>query len=81
MKLWLDNRLDGEYELTPEQIAAKFAASPFVDHWREGLRLERCLLAFLSGNEIEGGLHSTFDVREQAEEWDRVLEVTLEALS
>jgi len=36
MKLWKENKLDQEYEMTPEEIVTKFFESPEFEDWRKG---------------------------------------------
>ena len=59
MKLWRYNRIDGEYELTPEQIARGFW------RWMNGgtptKPLYMLVALYLTANESDGGLESTFD--------------------
>lgn len=73
MKLCKNNRVDQEYELTPEEIAAKFW------EWNGGDpigNLDRVLRCFITANESEGGLSSVFD---NGPEYDAVLDAALAA--
>jgi hypothetical protein len=74
VKLWRENRVEGEWEISPEEVAKGFWKSPDGESAQKGVNLERCLLGYIGSDE---GLHSTFLVSEQQEEWDRVLTLTL----
>lgn len=75
MKLWRDNRIDGEWEIDPSTIAEGFWKS------RQGrrlleyeVRMENCLLDYMGSDD---GLNSTFDISEQPKEWNAVLHEVL----
>lgn len=57
MKLWKDDRIDGEYEMTIDELARGFLASGWVDvEWP----YERKLVAYLTSGD-RGGLRSSWD--------------------
>jgi len=59
MKFWKDNRIDGEYDMTVDQIAEGFLASGWAEiEWPS----ERKLAAYL-GDRAGGGLSSTWEDR------------------
>lgn len=57
MKLWKNNRLDKEWELSNEEILQKFKQSKF--HKIESWPWDRCLIAFIT--DPKDGLASVFD--------------------
>lgn len=51
MKLWKNNKLSGEYELSEQEIADRFLASKYAEYpWR----LDRALGVFIGDNEPDG---------------------------
>ena len=63
MKLWKDNKIDEEFNLSNPQIAEGFLKSKWCrqpEHWP----LERRLLVFIAAPEIDGGLSSVFEPKD-----------------
>lgn len=63
VKFWKENRLDGEFSLTGDQIAERFAewANEFGVENIKQMRFERCVLNFVSDAK---GLNATFEARD-----------------
>lgn len=63
MKLWRNNKIDQEWELSEEEIAKRFLASKFVYYnWP----LDRNLRAFMTTPHHEGGLGSVWEDNDPA---------------
>lgn len=59
VKLWKDNRIDGEWELCLSEIADRFMASPYnSDDYKLSWPLQRTIRAFITSSD---GLSSVFD--------------------
>jgi len=61
MKLWRENRLDQEWELSEDEILARFIKSEHFNYYQKGWTLDRALRAFITALESEGGLNSVFE--------------------
>lgn len=57
MKLWKDNRIAGQWELTTDEIAERFLKTESAMKMLDGWPLRRALLAFICGHEY---LNSSF---------------------
>lgn len=66
MRLWKDNRLDAEFEMTPEEIADGFAESEWIK--RDDLNTDRALRGYIAED-----LHGAWDPFEQEPEYMPVL--------
>jgi hypothetical protein len=74
MKLWRNNRRSGEWELSNEDIAARFLASKFGDFDEYPWRVDHALPVFIGDPE---GLSSSFEPDDP--DYDRVIDLILEA--
>ena len=61
IKLWYDNQLDGEWELTLSEIANRFIQYCEAGRYCETWPLERNIRCFLTDKESNGGLQSVIE--------------------
>lgn len=80
MRLYKDNRIDGEFKLMNTQVADLFMASPWLHNSMRGWPLSRSLGAFIGAPEVEGGLSSTFDIDEDPD-FMAVLDLVIDRFS
>lgn len=77
MKFWKNNRIDEEYELTFEQVAGKFFASPIYLEWEKNRNRNFNFIVnlFIASPEKEGGLQSVYgEEPEQTAEFERLID-------
>jgi len=79
VKLWKDNRIDGEWELSEQEVADRFLASRWAqESWAQGWPLDRALRAFLTAGPEDEGLASVWDEGEGGTtDYDRVFDLVL----
>jgi len=61
MKLWKDNMIDQEWELSNEEIVKRFKQSKHYQSFKEGMHLRTALSIFISS---KSGLSSVFEIDE-----------------
>lgn len=61
MKLWKNNMIDQEWELSNEEIIKKFVESTQYQDFKEGVHLRTALSMFISS---KSGLSSVFEIDE-----------------
>lgn len=76
MKLWRENKISGEWDLSEHEIAERFLGSKYGDLEQYPWRLDRALPMFISDREPDG-LSSVFEVGDPA--YERVVDLILEA--
>jgi hypothetical protein len=61
IKLWKDNKTDQEWSIDADDLAAKFWDYDRQHELTGSWPLDRCIRAFITDKETEGGLQSVFD--------------------
>lgn len=61
IKLWVNNKRELEWFLEAEQLAIRFWEWETKEKVTDSWPLDRCIRAFITDKESEGGLQSVFD--------------------
>lgn len=76
MKMWKDNKRDGEWEMSDGEIVRRFLASKYGDLDQYPVGADRALRAFLTDHEPDG-LSSVWEPGDSA--YGRIVDLVLDA--
>lgn len=61
IKLWRENRLDQEWQITTQDLAKGFIESEYHKRYLDGMLLERCIRGYVTASD---GLNSVFEEKD-----------------